>query len=121
MTLRNLFADWLDGCRHLLAYDRSPRYRRLPWIDRKLIDHRVAAGLLCSAPFRRALFLVCAATVGMHVIAWRLDLVGAPRDLLRAVPLMLSIPWLASARRRRILALLRFRETPHRQTEAMRG
>lgn len=115
MTPRTIAADWLDGCRHLLDFDDIPAYRRLSWWRRRCVDGRVALDTVAAPGFPRAAFWVAVATCVAHVVTWRFDLVAAPRDLLRAAPILLSIPWLVTVRRRRIRALLRFREAPHRQ------
>lgn len=116
MSIRDFAADWANGCRHLLSYDNIAGYRRLSWRERKRIDGEAALAILFSPAFRRGAFAVAAATVAMYAIGWRFDLGGAPRDLLRIGPMLLSLPWLISARRRMIRALLRFREMPHRQS-----
>ncbi len=121
MSLRDLAADWVAGCRHLLIYDNIPGYRRLRWRERKRLDHAATVAIVTSSSFRRGAFGVAVATVLMYVVTWRFDLVAAPRDLLRMSPTLLSLPWLVSARRREIRALLRFRETPHRQAARVDG
>lgn len=115
MRLRNVATSWLDGCRYLAAYDKIPGYRRLPWLARKRLDHQAVAMLLRSPLFWRAVFAIGGANVAMHVLAWHLDLNGAARDLLRALPLLVAFPWLVFARRGFIEALLRNRDTAHRQ------
>ena len=115
-VLRESALAWKDGCRHLLAYDNIPGYQRLSWIGRKRIDHQAAIAILFSPAFWRAAFLVGVMTMAMHVLTWHLDLTGAMRDLFRALPLLLSMPWVASARRKKVFALLDFRDRAHRQT-----
>jgi hypothetical protein len=115
MSLRDLAADWLFGCRYLLTYGDIPGYRRLPWREKKRLDHAAAFAILRSTGFWRGAFGVAAATVLMYAVTWRFDLVAAPRDLLRVSPTLLSLPWLMVARRREIRMLLHFREMPHRQ------
>jgi len=117
MRLHNLVTRWLDGCRCLAAYDKIPGYRQLPWLERKCLECHAATMLLRSPWFWRGLFWVGVANVAMQSLAWHLDLVGAARDLLRALPLLLAFPWLASARRVRIQALLRNRDAAHRQVD----
>ena len=117
-AVRKSTCTWKDGCRYLLTYDRIPGYTRMPWIERKRIDHQAACALLFTSAFRRAVFWVGVMTVLMHVLAWHLDLQGAMRDMLRASPLLFSFPWVASARRRKILALLSIRDKAHRQARS---
>lgn len=121
MSLRDLAADWFAGCRHLLSYDNIPGYRRLRWRERKRLDHAATFAILTSPSVWRGVFWVAVITVLMYVVTWRFDLVAAPRDLLRASPTLLSLPWLVSARRREIRTLLRFRDAPHRQTTRVDG
>ena len=71
--------------------------------------------LLRSPSFWRGAFWIGVMNVTMHVLAWRYDLAGAARDLLRALPLLIAFPWLLSARRRYIRTLLRNRDLAHRQ------
>lgn len=118
MCLLKLGGTWLDGCRQLAAYDENPAYRRLSWLQRKRLDHRVVVILLATQSFWRATFFVAVATVCMHVITWHLDLTGAPRDALRSLPLLAAFPILAGARKRILRSQLRNREVPHRQVGA---
>jgi hypothetical protein len=108
--------SWLEGCRHLLTYDNFPGYRRLAWIERKRIDIAAATSLVCSKLFWRGAFWAAAATLLMHLLTWRYDLVGARRDMLRAIPLLVCLPLVAHARQKCVRMLLRFRDMPHRQS-----
>jgi len=114
MTLRDAGRNWFAGCRSLWSYDNIPGYRRLSWPQRKRLDHLVALALLRTANFWRGAFAVAVAVVLAHVVAWRFDLDAAPRELLRACPILLSLPWLLAARRQKIREYLRIRELPHR-------
>ena len=117
MRLRDVATSWLDGCRYLAAYDKIPGYRGLPWLARRRLDHQAVAKLLRSPLFWRAAFSIGVVNVAMHVLAWHLDLAGAARDLLRALPFLIALPWLAFVRRGFIEALLRNRDTAHRQVD----
>jgi len=122
--------SWRVACFRLVAYDRIPGYRRVyrpgyrpgyrqsSWYERKCLDHAAVVMLFRASSFRRALFGVGVATVLMYVVTWEWDLVGASRDLLRALPLIASFPPLAAARRNNIRALLRNREADHGQVAA---
>jgi len=106
---------WLDHYSRLAAYDRVPGYRRLSWRERKRLDHAVVVMLICAPSFWRAVFWVGVMTVLMYVVSWQRDLVGAPRDLLRALPLISTFPALAAARRRNLRTLLHNRDGDHGQ------
>jgi len=116
MAIRVVVQNWLHGCRDLLAYDRIPGYRRLPWLERKRLDLRFILSLILSHSFWRGAFGVGVASTLVHVLIWRAD-IGAPQaDMLRTVPIFFSVPWIMSARRKKIVLLIRFREAAHRQT-----
>ena len=114
MRLPHLLTSWLGGCRDLLTYDNLPGYRRLSWRARKRADARAAWAILTSRACLRYVLWVGAATLAMYVLTWRLDFAGAGRDLLRAMPGLLSLPWVASSRRRQIASTFRFRDSLHR-------
>jgi hypothetical protein len=116
MTIPNVVQDWLRGCGDLLAYDRIPGYRRLPWFERKRLDLRFILSLILSHSFWRGAFGVGVASTLVHVLIWRTDIDAPQADLLRTLPVFLPVPWIMSARRKKIVSLLRFRETAHRQT-----
>ena len=113
--------DFVAGCRHLLDYDNIPVYRRLPFRQRRRIDWLALRALLGSREFWRGAFRVAVATFVAHILSWEFDLVGARRDVLRAIPILAWLPWLVMTRRRNIRALSCFRETPHRQREPRAG
>jgi len=115
MRFQDIARSWLDGCRLLAAYDKIPGYRRMRWLERKRLDCQAVAMLLRSPLFWRSAFWIGVANLAIHSLAWHLDLAGAARDLLRAMPLLLAFPWLMSARRDRIRRLLRNRDLAHRQ------
>jgi len=106
---------WLEQFLRLVDYDRIPEYRRLSWCERKYLDHAVVVMLISAPSFWRAVFWVGVMTVLMYVVSWHRDLVGAPRDLLRALPLIMSFPALAAARRRNMRTLLCNRDGDHGQ------
>lgn len=118
MRLRDIIGGWLSGCRYLLTYDNLPGYGRLSWLDRKRVDIAAAFTLLRSREFQRGVFCVSVATVVAHLFTWRHDMHGAGRDLLRVAPILLSLPWIATARRNCVLSILRFRDLIHRQPES---
>lgn len=108
--------SWLEGCRYLLTYDNFPGYRRLAWTERKRIDVAAVTSMVCSKSFWRGAFWAAAATLLMNLLTWRYDLVGARRDMLRAIPLLVCLPLVAHARQKHVRVLLRFRDMPHRQS-----
>lgn len=118
MTIRIVIRDWLDGCRDLLAYHRIPGYRRLSLLERKRLDLRFVLLLILSHSFWRGVFAVGVATTLIHVLIWRNE-IGAPYgDVLRTLPILFFLPWIMSARRKKIVSQIRFRfrETAHRHT-----
>jgi len=115
MDARYYARIWLDACKRLVAYDRVPGYRRLSWWDRKGIEHAAFVKLLSAPSFWRAFFWVGVATALMYIVSWERDLVGAPRDLLRALPLSASFPALVAARRKNLRLLLLNRDADHGQ------
>jgi hypothetical protein len=115
--MRDIIASWVSGCRYLLTYDNLPGYRRLSWLDRKRVDIAAAFILFRSRAFLRGAFYTSVAMVVAYVVTWRYDMYGAGRDLLRVAPILLSLPWIATARRKHILSILRFRDLIHRQPQ----
>jgi len=115
MRLPSVARSWIGGCRCLAAYDNIPGYRRLRWLERKRLDCQAIAMLPRSRSFWRGVVWIGVANLAMHSLAWHLDLVGAARDLLRALPFLLVFPWLASARLACMRTLLRNRDLAHRQ------
>ena len=113
MKAFNRIRNWLDRCVRLVAYDRIPGYRRLSWCERKRTDHAAIVMLMYAPAFWRAVFCGGVMTALMYVASWQMDLIGAPRDLLRALPLMAMFPVLVAARRKKIRALLCKRDTDH--------
>ena len=111
---------WLDGCRCLLDYDRIPGYRRLSWFERKRLDIRFSLSLILSHSFWRGLFAVGVSSILVHVLIWRADIGPPYADLLRIAPILFPVPLIMSARRKKIVSLIRFRETAHRQTRCNR-
>lgn len=114
MSMRDIIASWMSGCRYLLTYDNLPGYRRLSWPDRKRVDIAAAFTLFRSRAFLRGAFYTSVAVVVAYVVTWRYDMHGAGRDLLRVAPILFSLPWIATARRKHILSILRFRDLIHR-------
>ncbi|MBT8440909.1 MAG: hypothetical protein KJO76_00880 [Gammaproteobacteria bacterium] len=112
--MRDMIGDWLSGCRYLLTYDNLPGYRRLSWRDRKRVDIAATFTLLRSRTFLRGALCVAIAVAIAHILTWRYDMYGARRDLLRVAPILLSLPWLATARRKHVASTLRFRDLIHR-------
>jgi hypothetical protein len=115
--MRDIIASWVSGCRYLLTYDNLPGYRRLSWLDRKRVDIAVVFTLLRSRVFLRGVFYIGVATVVAYVVTWSYDMHGAGRDLLRVAPILFSLPWIATARRKYVASILRFRDLIHRQPQ----
>ena len=103
---------WLKGWSELSGYDDVPGYRGLSWTARKKLDHLALWRGLCSEGFWRALFIVIVFCMIARILTWHWDLSGWPRDLLRSVPIMLALPWLAAARKRHIQSLLNASRPP---------
>jgi hypothetical protein len=114
MCLRNYIIRWRHGVADLFTYHQVPGYRRLNWLAQKRLDFRVIGCALRSAGFWRAVLGLAVATVLAQWLSWRFDLEGAARDICRASPILLFAPWMAGARKRHIVSMLRFRDASHR-------
>ena len=109
--------DWIDGCGRLWSYDKPRLYRRLRLSERLRVELRAGARILGSGDGARAIFAVASGTLATYVATWQLDLYGVPRDVLRMLPILVSLPWWIAVRRRHLRAVLRFRETAHRHPD----
>jgi hypothetical protein len=103
---RTGIAAWLNAWSELSGYDDVSGYRDLPWPARKKLDHLALWHGLRSEGFWRASFIVAIFEIVAHIFVWHWDLDDWPRDLLRSVPLILAMPWLAAARKRHIRHML---------------
>lgn len=101
--------------------DVMARYRALGWIDRRRIDGLVAGLMLRSARFYGAALLLLVVQLLVLGCTWRWELAGWRRDLLRAAPALLALPWGIAVRRRAIGVILRTdgrnREEAHRHSD----
>jgi len=94
-----------DGMQRRHA-EAMARYRDLGWIARRRVDARVVGRLLRSARFRRAGLVLVSVQLLVLGCAWHWDLTGWRRDLMRAAPALLAVPWGAAVRRRAIASIL---------------
>ncbi len=105
--------------------DVMARYRALGWISRRRVDGLVVSRMLRSARFRGAALLLLAIQLLVLGCAWRWDLTGWRRDLLRSAPALLAVPWGVAERRRVIEVILRAdgqnREEAHRHSDGPCG
>lgn len=101
------------------------QYRGLGWIARRRIDGLVIVRMLGSARIRSAGLLLLVVQLLVLSCAWRWDLSGWQRDLLRSAPALLVLPAGMAARRRMIEAILRAdgqnREEAHRHSNESSG
>lgn len=82
-------------------------YRKLSFLERRVIGHRVFWRQLRSRMFWRAVFVfLCLSTV-LQIISWQHDLQGLQRDLLLCLPALLWAPFVAVARHRGIARILK--------------
>ncbi|MDP6413835.1 MAG: hypothetical protein QGG54_02165 [Gammaproteobacteria bacterium] len=97
---------WLNGWCDLVYYDQIPGYKACGWLVRKRLDHAAFVALFHSARFRCAVLLLIAIQIIVLSLAWQWDLAGWRRDLFRAAPALVVLPWLATARKIVLGALL---------------
>jgi hypothetical protein len=99
-------AAWFKAWPELSGYEDVPGYRDLPWLSRKKLDHLALWHGLRSESFWRAFFFIATFEIVAHILVWNWDLDDWPRDLLKSLPLILAMPWLAAARKRHIRNML---------------
>ena len=120
MLIKRVVRSWLKGWHDLLFYGSIPGYESRGWLARKRLDHVALWRLFASVRFRSAVLLLVAVQLLVLSLAWHWDLDGWRRDLLRAAPALLVLPWFATARKEAVRKMLRetnrsFREKAHRQ------
>ena len=97
---------WLNGCCDLIYYNLVPGYQTCGWLERKRLDHAAFMSLFRSSRFRSSLLLLVAVQMVVLSFVWHWDLAGWRRDLLRAAPGLIVLPWFATARKNALGALL---------------
>jgi hypothetical protein len=97
------------ACHDFLHHGDLPGYALLPWCTRVQLNLRALAYFLCSGECLRLATYLIIWFLAARLLVWTRDLQGPAA----AAPGMLAAvwvwPWLASARRRRIAALLHHR------------
>ena len=116
MLNRNGFSAWFAACRELTGYDDVPGYHQLRWRSRKKLDHLALWRGLRSAGFWRACVVVLILGLVAQILCWHLDLTGWRRDLLKSLPVLFTMPWLAAARKRHLRDLLGAADSRSRST-----
>jgi len=99
MCIERVVRTWLVGWRDLFRYRLVPGYETCGWLERKRFDHQALRVLFRSLRFRCALLLLIAVQLLVLSLAWHWDLAGWRRDLLRAAPALMVLPWFATARK----------------------
>jgi len=107
MLIKTVIRTWLIGWRDLFRYGSVAGYAGRGWLARKRLDHAALWTLLQSRGFRCAAWSLVAVQLLVLSLAWQWDLDGWHRDLLRAAPALLVLPWVATARKVAIESLLR--------------
>lgn len=107
MRVKKVIRAWLTGWRDLLYYGSIAGYQELRWLARKRLDHAALWVLCRSRGFRCAVLLLIVVQLLVLSFAWHWDLDGWRRDILRALPALLVLPLLATARKGAIGSLLR--------------
>ncbi len=106
MFIRRVVITWLAGWRDLFLYRLIPGYEARGWLVRKRLDHQALWALFRSTRFRCAVLSLVAVQLLALSLAWHWDLDGWHRDLLRAAPALMVLPWFATARKSAISSLL---------------
>jgi hypothetical protein len=104
-----MLRSWLIGWTWLRHPHPPAAYAALPWASRVVVAHVAALRGLRTPGFWRGLFVATVLAAVLQVVAWRLDLHGAARDLPFFLPAVLLAPRVASARRRLLLRVVRDR------------
>ena len=107
MRIQRVVKVWLAGWYELLNYGSIPGYETYGWLERKRLDHVALWYLFGLARFRCAALSLIAVQLLVLSLTWHWDLYGWRRDLLRAAPALVVLPWCASARRFAIESMLR--------------
>ncbi len=120
MILSRAAKTWARGWHDLVRFGAIPGYKARSWLERKRLDFAAFWYLLGSVRFRCAVLSLVGVQLLVLSLAWHWDLAGWRRDLLRVAPALLTLPWLATARRVVIESLLRhpdqlISERAHRQ------
>jgi len=106
MLIKKVLRTWLIGWCDLFHYGSVAGYEGCGWLARKRLDHAALWALFHSAGFRCAVLSLVAVQILVLSLAWHWDLDGWRRDLLRAAPALLVLPWFATARKVMIKSLL---------------
>ena len=106
MLIRKVLRAWLVGWYDLISYSSVSGYETCGWLERKRLDHAALWTLFCSTRFRRAALLLIAVQLIVLSLAWSWDLDGWRRDLFRAAPTLLVLPWFMTARKGAIKSIL---------------
>lgn len=107
MGIQRVVRTWLTGWLDLIHYRSIPGYATFGWFERKRTDLAALCFLFRLTRFRCAALLLLAVQLIALSLTWHWDLDGWSRDLLRVMPVLMVIPWFASARRFAVVSLLR--------------
>jgi hypothetical protein len=106
MLIRKVVRAWLGGWYDLISYGSVSGYAACGWLERKRLDHAALWTLFCLTRFRCVVLLLIAVQLIVLSLAWSWDLDGWRRDLFRAAPALLALPWLMTARKSAIKSIL---------------
>jgi hypothetical protein len=106
MLIRKVVRAWLVGWYDLISYGSVSGYEACGWLERKCLDHAALWALFRSTRFRRVVLLLIAVQLLVLSLAWRWDLDGWRRDIFRAAPALLVLPWFMTARKGAIKSIL---------------
>lgn len=101
--------DLVRGYACLLRHRHVPGYRRLPILERVILDHQALWRWIRTADFWRILLHLTALILAVEVISLELHIQGSTRTLLRSIPPLGAVPLVALARHRYLREILRER------------